>query len=450
MFDFDRETAPRRYVRRVPLVACRVAALALALAGFTPSFAQSTDPGVELDSIVAEVGDDVITRSELDARLAAVRAQLQQSGYASPSAGKIERQVLERLVLEHLQLQVARRTGVRISDDDLNRAVANLAKKNQLSLGEFRDVLERDGYDFAKFRERIRNQMLIARVQRREVENRIRVSQRDIDNFLATTAKQGIGGPEYHLRQILVGLPEAASPEQIAAARSKALALLKKLRGGADFAQTAAANSDGQQALKGGELGWFKTADLPTLFAPVVPKLKPGQLSEPIRSLSGFHIVKLEGLRDAEHHFVTQTHARHILIRTNELIDDKEARARLAQLRLRIEGGDDFAELARGHSDDPGSAAKGGDLGWLNPGDVVPEFQRVMDKLKPGEISEPFKSPFGWHLLQVLARRQHDDTEQARRGAARAKIRKRKLDEALQEWLRRLREEAYVQYHLNE
>jgi len=407
-------------------------------------------PVVELDRIVAVVNDDVIVASELEERVTEALERIQASGFPAPSAAELRRQVLERLVLERLQLQTAARLGIRVEDEALNRAVASIAERNGLTLREFRDTLERDGFDFGRFRDQVRNQILLARVRQSQVERRIRISERDIDNFLATAAKQGATDTEYRLAQILIALPDGASPEQIEEARRRAEAILERLRAGADFAQTAAAESDGQQALAGGDLGWRKAADLPTLFADLVPEMEPGDLRGPIRSSSGLHIIKLLERRDGERHIVTQTHARHILIRTNELVDDAEARARLEQLRLRLEGGDPFEDLARGHSEDPASAAEGGDLGWLDPGDVVPEFQEAMDALAPGEISEPVKTQFGWHLIQVLERRERDDTERARRAAAREQIRRRKLDDELQVWLRQLRDEAYVKYLLDE
>jgi len=358
--------------------------------------------------------------------------------------------VLERLIIERLELQAASRSGIRIEDESLNRAIERIAARNELTLREFRDVLERDGYDFAQFRERIRNEMLISRLRRDQVESRIRVSDRDIDNFLATRAKQQGGGTEYHVAQILVALPDAASPEQIADARDRVSAIADELAGGADFARVAAARSDGQQALAGGDLGWRKQLDLPTLFADQVPAMEVGEVIGPLRSGSGFHLVKLLASRDQERHVVRETHARHILVRPGELISDDEARTRLEQIRLRLEGGEDFAALARAHSDDPASAAKGGDLGWISTGDVVPEFQARMDALESGGLSEPFRTEFGWHLLEVLERRDRDDTERAQRNAAREQIRQRKVEEEAQAWLRQLRDEAYVKYQLDE
>ncbi len=430
----------------------RVAGLALAwLALFgAPATQAQRAPIAELDRIVAVVNDDVIVESELRERLRTAREQIRESGFAAPSTSELQRQVLERLIIERLELQAASRSGIRIEDESLNRAIERIAARNQLTLREFRDVLERDGYDFAQFRERIRNEMLISRLRRDQVESRIRVSDRDIDNFLATRAKQQGGGTEYHVAQILVALPDAASPEQIADARDRVSAIADELAGGADFARVAAARSDGQQALAGGDLGWRKQLDLPTLFADQVPAMEVGEVIGPLRSGSGFHLVKLLASRDQERHVVRETHARHILVRPGELLSDDEARTRLEQIRLRLEGGEDFAALARAHSDDPASAAKGGDLGWISTGDVVPEFQARMDALESGGLSEPFRTEFGWHLLEVLERRDRDDTERAQRNAAREQIRQRKVEEEAQAWLRQLRDEAYVKYQLDE
>jgi len=405
---------------------------------------------IDLDRIVAVVNNDVIVASELQRRVREVRKSLRDAGTPPPSSAALARQVLERLILERLQLQIADSNGIRVSDNDLNQAIENIAKRNKLSLRQFRDVLERDGVDFAGFREQIRKEMLLTRVRQRSVASKVTVTPREIDNYLATIAQQGGSGSEYHIGHILVAVPEAASSEQISAARDKADSILQRLNNGEDFAQLAATDSDGQQALKGGDLGWRKANELPTLFSDVVPKLKLGEISAPIRSPSGFHIIKLLDIRSDSRYVIKQTKARHILIRTNELINDAEAKTRLNQLKTRIENGEDFAELARSHSDDTTSATHGGDLGWLNPGDTVPLFENKMKQLAPGEVSAPFKSQFGWHIVQVLKRRDFDDTEKVRRAKAANKIRKRKSDEEVQSWLRQLRDEAYVELRLDD
>ncbi|NIV75672.1 MAG: molecular chaperone SurA [Gammaproteobacteria bacterium] len=405
---------------------------------------------VPLDRIVAVVNNDVIVLSELENRVRTIRAQLRQSGTSPPPESVLERQVLERLILDRLQLQMAENMGIRVDDTTLNRAVAQLAQRNGLSVRQFRDILERDGYDFARFREDVRNEIIISRLQQRQINNRVTVSQREVENYLATRAQQANPDTEYRLGHILIGVPEAASPDAIAAARAKAEEVLASVRAGVDFAQTAVAVSDGQQALQGGDLGWRKQQQLPTIFAEVVRGMQPGEVAGPIRSPSGFHIVKLVEKRGQEKHVITQTHARHILIRTDELTSEAEARRQLEQLQTRIENDEPFTELARAHSDDRGSAVNGGDLGWLSPGDTVSNFENVMNGLAAGEVSEPFRSQFGWHIVQVVERRRYDGTEEVRRTQALEQIRQRKSEQELDTWLRELRDEAYVEYRLEE
>ena len=404
----------------------------------------------ELDRIVSIVNRDVIVYSELLNRLESVRTRLEESGTQAPPAHILARQVLDRLIIDRIQLQLAEEAGLQVSEDLLNQSVADLAARNELSLLEFRDILERDGYDFVKFREEIRDELLISQVRQRFVNNRITVSPRDVDNFLATVEKQGGGDSEYRLGHILLAVPEGASPEEIAQAKIRANRVHAELNDGADFAQTAVANSDGQQALQGGDLGWRKVAQLPTIFSEEAPQMSIGDIRGPIRSPSGFHIIKLTDLKGGSRHFITQTHVRHILIRPNELVTEEGARLRLENLHERLVNGDDFTELARAHSDDPGSAMKGGDLNWTSPGDLLPDFQAVMDALEPQALSEPFKTQFGWHLLQVLERRDYDGTEEVRRSNAIDQIRQRKIEEEMQSWLRQIRDEAYVELRLEE
>ncbi|MDX1514790.1 MAG: peptidylprolyl isomerase [Gammaproteobacteria bacterium] len=438
-------------IRRISeLLARHAAPLALACVLVFASGAVAQQV-IELDRIVAVVNDDVIVESELNARVRTIKAQLRQQGTQLPPEDVLRQQVLERLVLERLQLQIAETNGIRVEDEALNQAVETVARQNNLSVEEFRDILERDGFDFTKFREDIRNEIMIARIQQRQVENRISVTDRDIDNYLATVKQQGGGESEYLLHHILIALPEAASADEITRARARADELVTQLRGGADFAEVAVRESDGQQALEGGNLGWIKGPDLPTIFAEVVKNLREGEISEPVRSSSGFHIVKVAGIRGAGgRHVVQQTKARHILVRPNEITTEAEARVRLEQLKIRIENGEDFGELARAHSDDRGSALNGGDLGWVNPGGTVPNFENMMNSLEPGQVSEPFETRFGLHIVQVLERREYDDTEQARRSKAAEVLRKRKQDEELQNWLRQIRDEAYVELRLEE
>ena len=408
--------------------------------------------GVELDRVVAVVNDDIISRNELDARLEQVRKQLRQSGTAPPPPNALRRQVLERLILRRLQLQIARNSGMRVDDEGLNRTILRIAEQNELTLREFRDAVERDGYDFAQFREEVRDDILIAEVRRRQVENQINISQRDIDDYISMMESRGTEADRhrYRIGHILIAVPDGASSEEIDEARERAERVLEGLRAGADFANVAVTHSDGQKALEGGDLGWRLASDLPTMLADAVLRLETGDVSEPVRSASGFHLVKLVDRQGSQRQMIRQTLARHILITLDALTDNAEARRQLAVLRERIVNGEDFGELARIHSDDPGSASKGGELGWIDPGNTVPVFERTMDSLAPGAVSEPFRSQFGWHLVQVLERRDRDATETSQRAEARRRLRSRKIEENTQAWLRRVRGEAYVEYRLGE
>lgn len=422
--------------------------LLAALGALLPLAAESQRV-VEIDRIVAVVNEDVIVRSELMARMEEIRDRLERSGTPVPADHVLAPRVLERLVMDRIQLQLAAESGIRIDDDQINRSVADIAARNGLSLEEFRNLLEQDGYDFAGFREEIRDELLVSRVRRRFVADRVMVSSRDIDDHLATVERQEGGRYEYRLSHILIAVSDGASPEELASSRDRAQALIEELRGGLDFAEAALAHSDGQQALQGGDLGWRRASELPTMFADIVPELPPGEVSEPIRSPSGFHIIRLTERRSSEAHFVTQTNARHILLRPNEILSAAGAEARLGHLRERIVNGDDFAELARSHSDDPGSASMGGDLGWLSPGDSPSNFQEIMDGLAESGVSMPFETEFGWHIVQVVARRNYDGTEEIRRATAVRTIRDRKVEEEMQAWLRQIRQEAYVEYRLD-
>ena len=408
--------------------------------------------GTDLDRIVAVVNDDIIASSELEAHLNRAREQLRQSGTAPPPPDALRRRVLERLILIRLQLQLARDSGIRIDDQRLNRTLLRLAEQNELTLREFRDALERDGYDFAKFREEIRDEIMISEVRKRRVENQINISQRDIDDNLAMMESRGTEAERhrYRIGHILIAVPDGASSEEIGEARARAEDVLGEIRAGADFANMAVTHSDGQHALEGGDLGWRQASALPTIFADAVLQLEVGGVSEPIHSASGFHLVKLVDKRGSERQMVRQTRARHILIALDELTDDTEARRQLSELRERIQNGQGFGELARTHSDDSGSASRGGELGWIDPGNTVPVFERMMDSLRSGGISEPFKSQYGWHVVQVLERRERDGTETSQRAEARRRLLARKIEENTEAWVRRVRDEAYVEYRLDE
>ena len=437
-------TFRRRWLPR--LAACAIGG---ACAAQAPA---QTAPGADLDRIVAIVNDDVIAWSELEARLGRIRDELRRSGTILPPEDGLRRQVLERLILLRIQLQLAHDAGIRIDDGRLNQTLLRIAEQNGLTLRGFRDALERDGYDFAKFREEIREEIMISEIRKRRVENQVRISPRDVDDYLSTMESRGAEADrhQYRIGHILIAIPDGASSGEIAEAQARAGSVLDEVRAGADFATMAVTHSDGQQALEGGDLGWRQASDLPTVFGDAVTRLDAGEVTEPIRSASGFHLVKLIDRRGSERQIVRQTRARHILIALDELTDDAGARRQLSALHERIVNGEDFAELARTHSDDPGSAPKGGELGWIDPGNTVPVFERAMDSLAPGELGEPFKSQYGWHIVQVLERRERDDTETSRRAEAMRTLRARKIEENLQAWVRQVRDEAYVEYRLDE
>jgi peptidyl-prolyl cis-trans isomerase SurA len=404
---------------------------------------------IELDRIVAVVNNNIITKTELDKELDTIKLQLLQQNIRMPPEETLRKQVLERLVINQIQLQLANANGIRVDDETLNNTISNIAAQNNLSLSGFRDALEKDGYDFASFRENIRKEIIMRRISQRNVDSRITVSEQEIDNFIANQKIQGNADDEYRLGHILIGLPETAGPDEIRATRQKAQDILGKLRDGADFSQVAVSVSEGQQALEGGDLGWRKAGELPSLFAEIVPDMNIGDVSDIIRSSSGFHIIKLLDYRGAKPHIVTQTLARHILIKPDELTSDEDAKRLLANIKQQVKNGDDFGKLAREYSDDKASAVNGGDLGWITPGKMIPDFEKVMDALKPGDISDPFKTRFGWHIVQVNDRRDIDDTEDFTRARIHELLFQRKVEEEQMNWLRRIRDEAYVEYRLD-
>jgi peptidyl-prolyl cis-trans isomerase SurA len=403
---------------------------------------------VLLNQIVAIVNDDIIVQSELDDAMQLVRAQLEDQQTEPPPRAVLEKQVLEKLVMERLQLQLAERSGIKIDDTTLNSKMQQMARENGLSLTQFRDVLEKEGYDYGKFRENLRRQMTINRLRQQMISGRTKVSDQEVDNLLATFDTALQGDVQYHLAHILIAVPEGATPAEIQAAERRALQLVERLRNGADFTQTAIAESDGTTALEGGDIGWRNLGQMPTLFVEPLKDMQVNDISDPIRSPGGFHIIKLLEQRGGERHMTMQTHVRHILLKNDAIHSSEDNRLRLEQIEIRIRGGEDFASLAQANSQDTLSAAKGGDLGWVSPGDLVPEFEEVMDSLTPGQVSDPFETQFGWHILEVLGRREYDSTEEYKRSRARQLIRTRKTDEQTFLWLRRLRDESYVEYRL--
>jgi peptidyl-prolyl cis-trans isomerase SurA len=397
-----------------------------------------------LDRIVAVVNDEVITRQELARRYDETVRNLERQNTPLPSRATLEKQLLERMITEQALLQHARGTGIRADPAQVERALQRIAAQNRMDLPTLQATLERQGQSLETLRGTIRNELLIARARERDVDNRLTVSDSEIEGYLQTQAQQGVEN-EYDFAHILVTVPENASPEEIQARRARAEEVLAQLRRGADFGQLSASYSDASNALQGGAFGWRAEGKIPALFADALKTLQPGQVGPLLKSSNGFHILKLNDKRGLDATLsVTQTHARHILIKTNELTSETDARNRLLQLKERIDNGTPFEELARLHSEDA-SASRGGDLGWLNPGDTVPDFEKAMDALKPGQVSEPIQSPFGWHLIQVLERRDQDVTQERQKLLARQAIRERKGDEAFQDWVRQIRDSAYVE-----
>ncbi len=403
-----------------------------------------------IDWVVAVVNDDVITRKELDGRLRVVVQQLQKQGTPLPPPEVLEKQILERMITDMLLAQFAEENGVRVDDTQLDLAITRIAQQNNFpSQAEFRARLEADGVDYKKFREEIRSEIIATRLREREVESKLIISDSEVDSYLANKAKMKGVEEDIHLAHILVVIPEQANAEKIQAARSKAEQALSQLREGADFAQVAAGYSDAKDALKGGDLGWRPSDRLPPMFAAELQKLQPGQTTTVLRSPNGLHILKLVDRRSGSApEIITQTHARHILIKTSEIVSENEAKKRLLEIRRRIDAGADFAEQARRFSQD-GSAQQGGDLDWLSPGQTVPEFEETMNKLQPGKIGMT-QTQFGWHLIQVLERRNADVSEQQQRQQARMAIGTFRSDELYQDWLRQLRDRAFIEYRIEE
>ncbi len=401
---------------------------------------------VELDKIAAVVNNEVITQNDLNDRFVAIVKQLQKQGTKLPPQDELRKQILERMINDLVQIQEAKETGIKIDDSTLDKTLQRIADDNNVSMTEFRRLLEADGVKYSKFREEIRGELIMQRLREREVEGNVNVTEAEVDTQLALESKESTSDQEYRLAHILFLLPEQATAAQIDAKRKRALQALAELRKGADFAQISAQFSDAPDALQGGNLGWRPVGRLPAIFTEALATLKPGEITDILKSANGFHIVKLldKRGRDAAPS-ITQTRARHILIRAKDGVTDEDAKSRLARLRERIIGGADFAELAKVHSDDP-SNAKGGDLGWISPGDTVPEFERVMNGLRDNELSNPFQSQFGWHLLQVMERKTEGLSEERKRLAARNVLRQRKADEAYQDWLRQTRDRAFVEF----
>lgn len=407
-----------------------------------PSSAQNGEP---LDSIVAVVNDGVVLQSELESQTELILTRLAQENVQLPPDEVLRDQILERLIIDRIQLQRADRIGIRISDEMLNGALAEVAQRNGIAFAELPSVLGAQGIDYATYREEMRDQLALEQLRQVDVLSRIAVSPREVNQCLDNLAENVGANSEFNISHILISVPANATAEQFREAETEARRLYEELQDGADFAKAAVSYSDAQNALEGGNLGWRKGTQLPTLFTGVVENLSPGEVAEPIRNASGFHIIRLNDLRGAMvRSEVDQSRIRHILIRPDEIIDDATARQQLSDLRDRILAGESFADLAQLNSADPASASEGGDLGWTSPGTFVPEFDQVADRLEIGELSEPFRTRFGWHIMEVTDRRVHDNTDELRERNCLASIRAGKLEEETQLWLRRMRDEAFV------
>jgi peptidyl-prolyl cis-trans isomerase SurA len=398
-----------------------------------------------LDKIVAVVEDDVILEQELRKEVSVIMQRIQASNTQMPPEYVLRKQVLEKMIIDKLQRQLAERAGITVSEEMLNDSAADIAGRNRMNLEQFRAELENQGIPYKSFLENMRNEIIINQLRGREIGGRIKVTDREVEHYMETQGKVGEEAIQYHLGHILIAVKEAASSAEIQKAQAKAESLVTKLRAGQDFAQTAISDSDDANALKGGDLGWRSLSDIPSLFADGITVMKQGDVAEPIRSPSGFHIIKMLEIKGLDNHTITKTKVRHILVKTNELVDDAEARKRLLALKARIADGDDFAVLARSHSDDKGSALKGGSLDWVSPGDLVKPFEEAMSKLAVGEMGEPVQTQFGWHLIQVLDRESKDNSAEYRKNLVRDAIRKRKIEEETELWMRRLRDEAFVE-----
>ena len=401
-----------------------------------------------LDRVVAIVDTDVVMQSQLDQRVREVQQTIAKRGDSLPPEHVLGQQVLERLIIENIQLQIGDRSGIRITDEELNQAVGTIAQRNNLSLEQFRAALERDGLSYEDAREQIRREMIISRVRQRRVAERIQVSDQEVENFLESESGKMQLSVEYRLANILIRVPDAASADEIQAADRRAQELYQQLQQGADFAQLAIASSASETALEGGNMGWRKAAQLPTPFDSMIGALSVGETTEPVRTPGGFILIKLLEKRGGETQVRDEVHVRHVLIKPSEIRSEAETKRLAERVYERIMAGEDFAELAKDFSEDPGSALNGGDLNWIDPNALVPEFRAVMAQTESGEVSKPFKSAFGWHVLQVMGRRATDGSEQFRKQQALSVLRNRKYEDELQAWLRQIRDEAYVESKL--
>jgi peptidyl-prolyl cis-trans isomerase SurA len=426
----------------------------LASALLVPAVAQAQTreldtKGVMLDRVAAVVNDGVVLSSELDEQIAAVAERMRGQKLELPPQNVLRQQVLERLVLEQIELQRAEKAGMKIPDEALNNALQEVAQQNHIALSKLPEALAAQGIDYPSYRISIRKELTLSLLRQRDVLQRISITPREIDQYLEKQKSAPSAANEYNVSHILIAVPQAATPNELDTAGKHAEEVFQRAKSGEDFAKLAVAYSNSQDALEGGALNWRKGTELPTFLTDVVMKLKPGEVAEPLRTPTGFHIVKLNEVRGGgQQMIVNQIHVRHILMKPNELADDATVRQKLTDVRGRILKGEDFAGLAKTTSEDPGSAADGGDLGWTGPGSFVPEFEQTVAGLKEKEISEPFKTQFGWHIVQLLGRREFDNTDELKRKHAVDEIRASKADEETELWLRRMRDEAYVEYRV--
>jgi peptidyl-prolyl cis-trans isomerase SurA len=439
------------------LIATVLVSCLLTTVSITKAQEKSKQQPVLVDTIIAVVNSDVITLKELEDRLKLIERRMQREKIQMPARDVLKGQLLERMIVNRAQMQLAKESGIRVDDIMLDRSVARIAEQNNLTIQNFRDQLEKDGIPFSRFREEIREEITLQRLREKEVDNKLQISESEIDNFLAASAGKTQGAEdEINIAHILVRVPENASAQQIADRRQRAETAMAQLKSGGDFAKIAASFSDASDAMAGGLIGWRSQSRLPQLYVEVTEKLAPNEVSAVVRSANGFHILKLLGKRGASEvqsggaRMVQQTKARHILIKVNQVVPASEAKRKLTELKTRLNNkAAKFEDLAKLYSNDL-SASKGGDLGWVYPGDTVPEFERAMNALQPGQVSEPVESPFGYHLIQVVERKTEEISRERLRMTARQALRDRKLEEAYEDWLRQLRDRAYVEYRQDE
>ena len=426
-------------------IACGCAAL-LFQAQASAQTRELATKGEMLDRVAAVVNDGVVLNSELDDQINIVSERLRAQKLDLPPQNVLRQQVLERLVLQEIQTQRAAKAGLKVPDETLNSALQDVAQRNGIPLSQLPEALQQQGIDYAAYREDVRKELTLGLLRQRDVLQRISITPREIDQYLDKEAKMPAADQEYNVSHILIAVPQEATPAQLDEAAKRAQDVYTRAKGGEDFAKLALAYSKSQTALEGGALGWRKGGELPTFLADTIAKLKPGEVSEPLRTPTGFHIIRLNEVRGSGKKAIeSQIHVRHILMKTTELADDATVRQKLSNIRERILKGEDFAGLAQTTSEDPGSQSQGGDLGWTGPGTFVPEFEAAVAGLKDGEISEPFHTQYGWHIVQLLGKREYDNTDELKRRQAIEAIRASKADEETELWLRRLRDEAYVE-----